>query len=91
MTPDEFTERFAHYLLAPWDRASADAAMIAAMVHNVVQSYMAAKAGKTLQRGQLLQAEQLQPLPLWAKRHQHQKRLSSDGSLENLAKVLGCK
>jgi hypothetical protein len=47
MTPEEFTERWAHYWIEPWGDDWEAAGTIAAAVENSLTRYMAAKGGKS--------------------------------------------
>lgn len=90
MTPEEFDERLAHYLLCPWDRPYEVGAMIAAMYHNVMQTYIAAKAGKQPPRTAMLDPRELIPRPRWAKESESAEPSLRDDAVEHLAKSLGC-
>lgn len=46
MTPEQFVERWAHYLVDPWGDDWASAATIAASVENAVTRYAYSKAGR---------------------------------------------
>lgn len=90
MSTDEFEERFAHYLLSPWDRPFEAAAITSAMVHNVMNNYMWAKAGKPVPKSSILEPDALIPKPNWAREEEAKISHATAESVEDLAKNLGC-
>lgn len=89
MTPEEFDERWAWHL-ASLDDQWQIGAMIASMVHNVMQTYMAAKAGKNrVSPGNLIDPEKLIPRPAWYRRPAPPVS-ESHADPEHLARALGC-
>lgn len=89
MTREQFEERWAHHLMSLGDQWQIGA-MIAAMIHNTMQTYMAAKAGKhQVPRSALIEPEALIPRPPWYERAARPPRPGS-GDPETLARALGC-
>lgn len=48
MTPDEFRERYAHYLVEPWGDNWEQTGTIAAVLTNLFAAYCAGKSGKSI-------------------------------------------
>lgn len=88
MTPEEFEERWAHHLMSLGDEWQIGA-MVTAMIHNTMERFMAAKAGKTsVARNRLIEPDKLIPRPAWYQPQRPQTKRHSKP--EDLAKALGC-
>jgi len=68
MTAEEFEERWAHYWIQPWGDDWQIGSTIAASVQNAITRYIAARAGKPLEKHQMISDEAFIPRPKWARR-----------------------
>lgn len=84
MTPDQFRERYAHYLVEPWGDEWRQTGSIVAEIANQVTRYMYAKAGRKPEG--MLTADEVIPKLRFSQNAKH--ALSDDETFEELCKLI---
>jgi hypothetical protein len=90
MTPEEFRERFAHWMITDRSDPRRRHAELIAEIHNIVNRYLAARLGRSPRPSELLTADEL-ILPMYRGGDADQdvdpiERIDP----ERLARALGC-
>lgn len=89
LTPSEFRERYAHYLIEPWGDEWEQTGMIAAQLNNIFAMYCAGKSGKAVHEAALKDSEDYIPVYTIGQTKSRERKRRQQSADEMAARLTG--